>query len=137
MPADVIVHTRDHYRSHTPLCDGEKYLRIRYHQRRGEKAEELRWKKRLSVSKSKNVEQIVRNKLLVQCLDELEPFRPLWAAFQLGSFPPLLSWHCYEVCPNSDIDQVPFDMATGDCPLFAKHPSHVEHLHQWKPLLVR
>lgn len=88
---------RQLYRSHTPLCDGELYLRLRYYQRANALADSNSWLSRLSKSRQKNVNQILRNEPLSRAFDRLEQFRGLWYDFHISCFPPILSWRCHEV----------------------------------------
>lgn len=81
---------------HAPLCDGEKFLHIRFYERKKDYKVVLRWKKLLG-AKVKSLHQVLRNDWLRDCLEKLEPFRSLWMAFQLGCFPLILSWRCRQV----------------------------------------
>ncbi|OAL56159.1 hypothetical protein IQ07DRAFT_482775, partial [Pyrenochaeta sp. DS3sAY3a] len=141
------LHTiSQYYRSHTPLSDGEKYLHIRFYEREHNEIEAQRWRGLLSKSKAKNLNQIKRNKWLLDCFDKLEPFRALWAGFQLGSFPPILSWRCSQEMENylhqihsilSQItgdtsvlyDEVTLDMLQGLAPRWSSRDrAHIESL---------
>ncbi|EMD65819.1 hypothetical protein COCSADRAFT_86099, partial [Bipolaris sorokiniana ND90Pr] len=92
-PASTLVWIRQSYMRHAPLCDGEKFLHIRFYERKKDYEVVLRWKKLLG-AKVKSLHQVLRNDWLRDCLEKLEPFRSLWMAFQLGCFPLILSWRC-------------------------------------------
>jgi hypothetical protein len=87
---------RQHYKQHSPLSDGEKYLHIRHYERKKNATEAMKWRK-LMGTQMKNVNQMLRNEWLCDALDKLEPFRSLWASFQISSFPHILSWRCSQV----------------------------------------
>ena len=95
-PTATLAQIRQFYRRHAPLCDGEKFLYIRFYEREKDYAAASRWM-RLLGAKAKSLRQVVRSEWLRDCLEKLEPFRALWIGFQLGSFPLLLSWRCRQV----------------------------------------
>ncbi|KAJ6201957.1 hypothetical protein J3E72DRAFT_181277, partial [Bipolaris maydis] len=92
-PSATLVQIRQSYMRHRPLCDGEKFLHIRFYERNKDYEIASRWK-RLLGSKVKSLHQVLRNDWLRDCLEKLEPFRSLWMDFQLGCFPLILSWRC-------------------------------------------
>jgi hypothetical protein len=95
-PATNVAQIRQSYQLHTSPCDGEKFLHIRFYERKQDYEVAKRWK-RLLGAKLKSLNQILRNEWLRICLERLEPFRSLWMSFQLGSFPLILSWRCRQV----------------------------------------
>ncbi|KAF2818093.1 hypothetical protein CC86DRAFT_243071, partial [Ophiobolus disseminans] len=95
-PINTLVQVRQHYMKHVASCDGEKYLHIRFYERKQDAASAIKWRKLLD-TKMKSLNQILRNEWLCLVLDKLEPFRSLWIGFQLGSFPLILSWRCSQV----------------------------------------
>jgi len=95
-PTATLAQIRQWYRRHTPLCDGEKFLHIRFNEREKTYAVASRWTKLLG-AKAKSLRQVLRSEWLRDCLERLEPFRALWTSFQLGSFPLILSWRCRQV----------------------------------------
>ena len=95
-PTATLAQIRQFYRRHAPLCDGEKFLHIRFYEREKDYAVASRWT-RLLGAKAKTLRQVVRSEWLRDCLEKLEPFRALWMGFQLGSFPLILSWRCRQV----------------------------------------
>ncbi|KAF5844344.1 hypothetical protein GGP41_004537 [Bipolaris sorokiniana] len=92
-PTSALAQIRQSYMRHVPLCDGEKFLHIQFHERKKDYEVALRWKKLLG-AKVKSLHQVLRNDWLRDCLEKLEPFRSLWMGFQLGCFPLILSWRC-------------------------------------------
>ncbi|CAN9210957.1 unnamed protein product [Alternaria alternata] len=92
-PTVTLAQIRQFYSRHAPLCDGEKFLHIRFYEREKDYAVASRWT-RLLGAKAKTLRQVVRSEWLRDCLEKLEPFRALWMGFQLGSFPLILSWRC-------------------------------------------
>jgi hypothetical protein len=95
-PAISVTQIRQSYQLHTSPCDGEKFLHIRFYERKQDYEVAKRWK-RLLGAKLKSLNQILRNEWLRICLERLEPFCSLWMSFQLGSFPLILSWRCRQV----------------------------------------
>jgi hypothetical protein len=95
-PATNVAQIRQSYQLHTSPCDGEKFLHIRFYERKQDYEVAKRWK-RLLGAKLKSLNQILRNEWLRICLERLEPFCSLWMSFQLGSFPLILSWRCRQV----------------------------------------
>jgi hypothetical protein len=96
LPATTLAQIRQFYRRHASLCDGEKFLHVRFYEREKNYAVASKWK-RLLGTKAKSLHQVLRNKWLRDCLEKLETFRSLWMGFQLGSFPLILSWRCRQV----------------------------------------
>ncbi|KAF1967659.1 hypothetical protein BU23DRAFT_658484, partial [Bimuria novae-zelandiae CBS 107.79] len=96
-PSSTLLHIRRYYKEHNAVSDGEKYLRIRFFEREKNREKERMWRGLLSKNKAKYLNRILRNPWLCEALDELEPFRSLWADFQLGSFPHILSWRCSQI----------------------------------------
>ncbi|KAI0604410.1 DUF3723 domain-containing protein [Pyrenophora tritici-repentis] len=93
LPTTTLVQIRQFYRRHASLCDGEKFLHIRFYEREKNYAVASKWE-RLLGAKAKSLHQVLRNEWLRDCLEKLEPFRSLWIGLQLGSFPLILSWRC-------------------------------------------
>lgn len=97
VPTRVQRALRQLYQQHSALCDGDIYLMIRYYQRQQDHDEAERWLTKMTVSKRKIFGQVRRNTSIAAALDDLEALPALWRQFQLGSFPPILSWRCHEV----------------------------------------
>ena len=62
---------------------------------------EKRWRSRLSPSKEKKVERLLKRTLLKEALDALLPIRGLWKALTLGSLDNFLDPGCDEVSCSS------------------------------------
>ena len=75
-PTATLAQIRQFYSRHAPLCDGEKFLHIRFYEREKDYAVALRWT-RLLGAKAKTLRQVVRSEWLRDCLEKLEPFRAL------------------------------------------------------------
>ncbi|CAN9297934.1 unnamed protein product [Alternaria alternata] len=76
-PTATLAQIRQFYGRHAPLCDGEKFLHIRFFERQKDYAVASRWT-RLLGAKAKTLRQVVRSEWLRDCLEKLEPFRALW-----------------------------------------------------------
>lgn len=94
--SDMIYTLRQHYKQHVQVCDGEKYLHIRYLESTGQLQQAKRWRRSLG-NKSRAMKQMLRCSWLNECLERLRPMRSLWHGLQIGSFPLILSWRCEQV----------------------------------------
>lgn len=78
--------------------DGEIYRSIRLAHHQHDTIAQQRWRSRLSPSKGRKLEQLLRRFPIRDALDDLLPIRGLWKALTLGSIDNLLSPRCDEVC---------------------------------------
>ncbi|CAN9292934.1 unnamed protein product [Alternaria alternata] len=132
-PTATLAQIRQFYRRHAPLCDGEKFLHIRFYERQKDCAVASRWT-RLLGAKAKTLRQVVRSEWLRDCLEKLEPFRSLWMGFQLGSFPLILSWRCRQEVEYylSQMYEIWYAITSGDAHLCDEYT--VEKLGGLAPL---
>jgi hypothetical protein len=112
-PKATMVQLRQYYNQHAPTSDGEKYLHIRFYEREKNAIDAMKWRK-LVGNQMRNLNQMLRNEWLCEVLDKLEPFRSLWANFQISSFPHILSWRCSEVCSVSNHSTSPVFTSSGN-----------------------
>lgn len=99
---DLSLEAQDALREHSPnsakYFDGDILRQIRILTKRGLTTRREAWLSRLSTSKQDCVLRFENSpKEVVNALDDLIPFVGLWPALKIGTFPRLLSLHCYEV----------------------------------------
>lgn len=81
---------------------GYIFLKIRLYHLRGHEDEENRWWARLSKTKQKDLQQLLKNPHYRSVFDSLLPWPGLWQSVKLGSLHRLLTMKCDEVrCVDS------------------------------------
>ncbi|KAL9057395.1 MAG: hypothetical protein Q9162_002340 [Coniocarpon cinnabarinum] len=74
----------EEYSNAVPYTDGEIFWRIRAYNRNGDHRAEKRWWARLSHTKQKDLQQLLRNRALTEAFDDLLDAPGLWRSIQLG-----------------------------------------------------
>ncbi|KAM3074504.1 hypothetical protein ACMFMF_006511 [Clarireedia jacksonii] len=87
---------KEGYSYSTNYSGGEIFRQIRLCQFNGDKIGEDRWRARLSPNQDRDLNKLLKRRLLIQALDSILPFRGLWSAFHLGSMDIFLSIRCDE-----------------------------------------
>lgn len=95
--AELIEYIRYEYLNSSNISDGEIFRHIRLCNKLGKNMEERRWWSRLTNSKRKDVEQLLRKSDLCEGFDRLLDMPGLWAGLKLGALHRLLTLKCDEV----------------------------------------
>ncbi|KAK6436022.1 hypothetical protein LTR95_007786 [Oleoguttula sp. CCFEE 5521] len=80
--------------------DGEIFYKIRRYHQRGDRDNENKWWARLTVSKRKDLRQLLRDHRFITAFDNLLPWVGLWEPVQLGTLHRLLTMKCDEELLN-------------------------------------
>jgi hypothetical protein len=86
------------YAHEQSYSDGQIFRKIRLYHRDGDLESEKRWWARLSVTKRKDLKQLLGVDSLREAFDALLPFPGLWTPVQLGTLHRLHGLRCTEVC---------------------------------------
>lgn len=88
-----------------PYSDGEIFRKIRLYHRKDDKSSEQKWWARLTKTKQKDVQQLLKNHSdLTHAFDSLIDMPGLWYPVQLGTLHRLLTLRCNEVRDRSLFD---------------------------------
>ena len=94
-----------------PISDGEIFRKIRLYHQQKETDLERKWWARLSESKRKDLEQLLKNERYADAFDDLLGWPGLWYPIQLGTLHRLLTMRCDEVLEHSILYTCPLQGA--------------------------